>query len=113
LRELRFSQVSGGFAVAEGKLNFKEITGAGDVLTFRSVGWVGFDGKISQDFDGEFSGAFVAGLPNLVKNSLEKTESGGGRFKCRIGGPFHKPRIEVDMSVYNRAIGGIFKDIFK
>jgi hypothetical protein len=113
LRLLRFSMVSGGFAAAGGKLHFKEIIGAGDVLKFRSAGWVGFDGRISQDFDGEFSGDFAAGLPKLVRNSLEKTESGGGRFKCNISGAFHKPRIEVDKGVYNRAIGGFFKDLFR
>jgi hypothetical protein len=113
LQLLRFSEVKGGFALAGGKLHFKEITGAGDVLNFRSAGWVGLDGKMSQDFEGELNAGFVAGLPKLVRNSLEKTESDGGRFKCKISGTFHKPRIEVDRSVYNRAIGGFFKDLFK
>jgi len=113
LRLLRFSEVKGGFAVAGGRLYFKEIKGAGDVLKFRSSGWVGFDGKLSQDFDGELSRDFVAGLPRLVRNSLEKTDDEGGRFKCKIGGAFHNPRIDVDKSVYDRAIGGFFKDLFK
>jgi len=113
LRLLRFSEVKGGFVTAGGRLNFKEIVGIGDVLKFRSSGWVGFDGKLSQDFEGEFSGGFVAGLPRIVRSSLEKTEDGGGRFKCKIGGSFHKPRIDVDKSVYDRAIGGFFKNLFK
>jgi len=113
LRLLRFSGVKGGFSIAGGRLYFKEITGVGDVLKFRSAGWVGFDGKLSQDFEGELSGAFVAGLSKLVRNSLERTESGGGRFKCKISGAFHNPRIEVDRSVYDRAIGGFFKNLFK
>ncbi|MDR2592875.1 MAG: AsmA-like C-terminal region-containing protein [Chitinispirillales bacterium] len=113
LRLLRFSEVKGGFTIAGGRFNFKEVAGVGDVLKFRSAGWVGFDGKLSQDFEGELSRNFVAGLPKLVRNSLEKTESEGGRFKCKISGTFHKPRIEVDKSVYDRAIGGFFKDLFK
>jgi hypothetical protein len=113
LRRLSFSRVKGGFTVAGGRFHFKEIVGVGDVLKFRSAGWVGFDGKLSQDFEGELSRDFVAGLPKLVRNSLEKTESEGGRFKCRFGGTFHKPRVEVDRSVYDRAIGGFFRDIFK
>jgi len=112
LRLLRFSEVKGGFVLAGGRLNFKEIVGVGDVLKFRSTGWVGFDGKISQDFEGEFSGGFVAGLPRIVRGSLEKTEGDGGRFMCKIGGTFHKPRIEVDKSVYDRAVGGFFKTLF-
>ncbi len=113
LRLLRFSEVKGGFVLAGGRLNFREITGVGDVLKFRSSGWVGLDGKLSQNFEGEFSGGFVAGLPKLVRNSLEKTEGGGGRFKCVIDGAFHNPRVKVDRSVYDRAIGGFFRDIFK
>jgi hypothetical protein len=113
LRLLRFSEVRGGFILSGGKLRFREIVGVGDVLKFRSAGWVGLDGKISQDFEGELSRNFVAGLPKLIKNSLEKTEDEGGRFKCKIGGTFHKPRIEVDKSVYDRAIGGFFKGLFK
>ncbi|GBU22866.1 hypothetical protein R80B4_02778 [Fibrobacteres bacterium R8-0-B4] len=113
LRLLRFSEVKGGFAVADGRFHFKEIIGIGEVLKFRSAGWVGFDGKLSHDFEGELSRDFVAGLSKLVRNSLEKTENEGGRFKCKIGGTFHKPRIEVDRSVYDRAIGGFFRDLFK
>jgi len=113
LRLLRFSEVKGGFNIAGGRLYFKEIAGVGDVLKFRSAGWVGFDGRLSQDFEGELSGGFVAGLSKLVRSSLEKTESDGGRFKCKIGGTFHNPRIEVDRSVYDRAIGGFFKNLFK
>jgi len=113
LRLLHFSSVKGDFYTAGGKLHFKEIVGVGNVLKFRSAGWVGFDGKISQDFDGELNRDFVAMLPKLVRSSLEKTEGEGGRFKCKIGGTFHKPRIEVDKSVYDRAIGGFFKDLFK
>jgi len=113
LRFLRFSEVKGGFDLAGGKLYFKEITGVGEALKFRSAGWVGLDGKMNQKFEGELSRGFVAGLPKLVRNSLEKTEDDGGRFKCKISGTFHKPRIEVDKSVYDRAIGGFFKDIFK
>lgn len=113
LRLLRFSEVKGGFVLAGGLFRFKEIAGAGDVLKFRSSGWVGFDGKLSQDFEGEFGGEFVAGLPKLLRNSFETTESGGGRFKCKISGAFHNPRIDVDNSVYDRAIGGFFKNMFK
>jgi len=113
LRLLRFSEVKGGFAIAGGRLYFKEIAGIGDVLKFSSAGWVGFDGKLSQDFEGELSGVFVAGLSKLVRSSLEKTENDGGRFKCKIGGTFHNPHIEVDRSVYDRAIGGFFKNLFK
>jgi hypothetical protein len=113
LRLLRFSEVKGGFTVAGGRLHFKEIAGIGDVLKFRSAGWVGFDGRISQDFEGELSAGFVAGLSRLVRGSLEKTENEGGRFKCKIGGTFHKPKIELDRSVYDRAIGGVFKGLFK
>lgn len=113
LRSLRFSEVKGGFDLVEGKLRFKEIVGVGDVLKFRSAGWVGLDGKISQDFEGELSGVFVAGLSKLARNALEKTDGGGGKFKCKISGPFHNPRIEVDRSVYGRAIVGVLGEMFK
>jgi len=113
LRSLRFSEVRGGFRLSGGKLRFGEITGVGEVLSFRAVGSVGFDGKMDYDLDGEFSGKFVATLPKLVRSSLEPTESGGGRFKCKISGTFHRPRVEVDRSVYDRAIGGFFRNLFK
>jgi hypothetical protein len=113
LRSLRFSEVRGGFRLSGGRLRFGEITGVGEVLSFRAAGSIGFDGKMDYDMDGEFSGKFVAALPKLVRNSLEPTESGGGRFKCKISGTFHRPRVEIDRSVYDRAIGGFFRNLFK
>jgi len=113
LRSLRFSEVRGDFQLSGGKLRFGKITGVGEVLSFRAAGWVGFDGKLDYSLDGEFSKKFVATLPKLVRNSLEETESGGGGFKCRISGTFHRPRVDIDKSVYDRAIGGFFRNLFK
>ncbi|MDR0331595.1 MAG: AsmA-like C-terminal region-containing protein [Chitinispirillales bacterium] len=113
LRLLRFSAVKGDFRVHSGRFNFSEIAGTGNVLKFKSAGWVAFDGKLSQDLDGEFSKDFVATLPRLVRGSLERTEEEGGAFKCKITGTFHKPKVEVDKSVYDRALGGFFKNLFK
>jgi len=109
LRTLDFGEVRGGFQLDGGKINFSEIVAAGDILTFKSVGWADFEGKLVQNFEGELSPDFTRKLPKLVRNGLERTENGGGRFKCRITGTFHKPRVEVDKAVYNRAFKNLFK----
>jgi type II secretion system protein N len=109
LRTLQFSKITSDINLYGGKVNFNEIAGTSDILSFKSTGWIDFDGKLHQNFDGEFTPQFVSGLPKLVRNSLEKTPSDGGRFKCRITGTFHKPRVEVDKSVYNRALRNLFK----
>ncbi|MCL2219665.1 MAG: AsmA-like C-terminal region-containing protein [Chitinispirillia bacterium] len=109
LRQLSFAQVKGKFDVAKSRLTFDELIGQGDILKFRSAGWIGFDGRLSHDFEGEFSPEFTAGLGRLVRNGLEPTEDGGGRFKCRITGTIERPRVDVDRSVYNRALRNLFK----
>jgi len=104
-----FSEVRGDFEIADLRVNFSELVGVGDVMKFRSVGWIGFDGRLSHDFNGEFTQQFVAGLPRIIRNGLEPAEGGGGRFRCRITGTFERPRVEVDRSVYNRAIRNFFR----
>jgi hypothetical protein len=109
LRVLKFSEVNGEFAFLNGKVDFKKITGKGNTMNFTSVGWFKFDGSIYQKFEGEFSPKFVLGLSRLVRNSLEKTENGGGKFHCTISQKFHNPKIKVDKAVYKRAIKNAFK----
>jgi len=109
LRTLEFAEVLGDYQLEGGKIIFSEITAAGDILSFKSTGWAGFDGKLVQNFEGEFSPEFTKKLPKIARNGLEKTDDGGGRFKCRITGTFHKPRVEVDKAVYNRAFKNLFK----
>jgi hypothetical protein len=109
LRSLLFSEAAGSFELEGGKISFSEITGTGDVMSFKSAGRADFEGKLAQDFEGELSKEFVDGLPRVIRNSLERTPGGGGKFKCRITGTFHKPRVEVDKNVYKRAIRNIFK----
>jgi len=109
LRTLGFGEVRGDFQLDAGKIRFGEIAAVGDIMTFKSSGWADFEGKLAQDFAGELDSAFVRKLPKLVRNGLEKTENGGGRFNCRITGTFHKPRVEVDKAVYNRAFKSLFK----
>jgi hypothetical protein len=109
LRSLGFWEVRGDFRLDKGKIRFGEIAAAGDVLKFKSTGWADFDGRLEQNFEGELSQNFTEKLPKLVRSGLEKTENGGGGFKCRITGTFHKPRVEVDKGVYNRAFKNLFK----
>jgi hypothetical protein len=109
LRIMPFSEVRGDFEIADARISFAELAGQGDVLTFRSAGWIGFDGRLSHDFNGEFSPQFVAGLARLIRNGLEPTEDGGGRFRCRITGTIDRPRVDVDRSVYSRAIRNLFR----
>jgi len=109
LRTLEFGEVRGDFQLDGGKIRFREIVGTGDILTFKSAGWADFEGRLVQDFEGELNPTFTAKIPKFVRNGLERTENGGGRFKCRITGTFHKPRVEVDKKVYNRAFKNLFK----
>ena len=109
LRALDFGEVRGDFRLDKGKIRFGEISANGDVLKFKSTGWADFDGRLEQDFVGELSQNFTEKLPKLVRSGLERTEDGGGRFKCRITGTFHKPRVEIDKGVYNRAFKNLFK----
>jgi len=109
LRVLNFGDVRGDFRLDKGKIRFREIAANGDVLKFKSTGWADFDGRLEQDFVGELSQKFTEKLPKLVRSGLERTEDGGGRFKCRITGTFHKPRVEIDKGVYNRAFKNLFK----
>ncbi|MDR2578255.1 MAG: AsmA-like C-terminal region-containing protein [Chitinispirillales bacterium] len=113
LRTLLFSEVKSDFHLAGGRVNFDEITGTGEVMSFRSTGWIDFEGRMRQNLVGEFSENFTKRLPRLIRNSLEPTEEGGGRFKCGISGTFHRPRVEIDRSMYDRAVGGFFRDLFK
>jgi len=109
LRTLLFAQVTGEFEMGGGRFTFSELAGLGDVLKFRSAGWIGFDGRLNHNFEGEFSPQFISGLPRLVRNSLEPADNGGGRFKCRITGTIERPRVDIDRSVYNRALRNLFK----
>ncbi|MCL2183678.1 MAG: AsmA-like C-terminal region-containing protein [Chitinispirillia bacterium] len=109
VRQLHFSEVKGEFTVAGGRASFNDLAGAGEVLNFTSAGWVGLDGKLLCDLNGEFSPRFTAGMAKIIRNGLDRTEAGGGRFKCRITGTFGRPRVEIDRSVYSRAIRNIFK----
>jgi len=106
LRTLRFSEVRGDFTLSRSRLRFREIVGSGDIMNFRSSGWVGLDASLDQNFEGTFSRAFAGTLSGLVRSSLEQTADGGRRFNCRISGTFQNPRVDVDNSVYGRAVGG-------
>ncbi|MDR0304583.1 MAG: hypothetical protein LBH98_07460 [Chitinispirillales bacterium] len=111
LRTIQFSEVKGKFTFSKKNINFDEISGVGDVMNFKSVGSFNIDnGKIYQNFEGEFSEEFIATqLPRLVRNSLEITENGGGRFKCTISQTFQNPRVKVDKSVIKTGIKNMFK----
>jgi hypothetical protein len=111
LRSIQFEQVKGKFVFSNKNIKFNEILGIGDVMNFRSVGWFNIDdGRVYQDFEGEFGEQFVSTeLSRLVRNSLEKTENGGGRFKCTISQTFEYPRVKVDKSVIKTGIKNIFK----
>jgi len=105
LKTLRFSEIKGDFTLSRSRLRFKEIKGAGDIMSFKSTGWVGLDASLDQNFDGVFSKTFSNTLSGLVRLSLEADTSGGRRFNCKISGTFQNPRVEVDNSVYGRAAG--------
>ena len=106
LRAIQFEQVNGDFTYSNQKVKFNEIAGTGDVMKFRSIGWLELDnGKWEQNFEGEFSKQFIPQIPSgLIRNSLEKTNDGGGRFKCNINQTFENPRVKVDKSMYRQAI---------
>ncbi|MDR3011752.1 MAG: hypothetical protein LBU70_00865 [Chitinispirillales bacterium] len=109
LRTLRFSEVRSDIQFSGGRVNFREMVGIGGVLSFRSTGWIDFDGRLNHNFVGEFSPSFISALPRLIRNSFERTANGGGRFNCRITGTFHRPNVEIDRSMYNRAIRNVFR----
>jgi len=113
LRLLRFSEVRGDFNLAEGRLNFNEITGDGDILAFKSTGWIDLKGRFNQNFEGTFSKTFVDGLPRVVRGALNRTSDGGGSFNCKITGTLDRPRIDIDRGMYNRAVGGVFREMFR
>jgi hypothetical protein len=111
LRTIKFTEVKGEFTFLNGRVNFKEIAGKGDTMKFKSVGWFKLDGTLQHSFDGEFTPNFVAGLSRLVRNSFEKTDDGGSRFRCEISGTFHKPRVTVvdKKTMYRRVVKNVFK----
>jgi len=105
LKTLRFSEIRGDFTLSRSKLRFKEIKGSGDIMNFKSTGWVGLDASLNQEFEGVFSKDFASTLSGLVRSSLEADTSGGRRFNCKISGTFENPRVDIDGSVYGRAAG--------
>ena len=111
LRSIRFKQVTGDFTYSNQRVKFNEITGTGDVMNFSSVGWLQLEsGKWEQNFEGEFSKQFIPEIPSgLIRNSLEKTKDGGGRFKCNISQTFQSPYVKADKSMYKQAIKNVFK----
>ncbi|MCL2689420.1 MAG: AsmA-like C-terminal region-containing protein [Chitinispirillia bacterium] len=110
LKTLRFSEVNGNFALDRSRLRFSEIVGRGDIMNFKSSGWVGLDASLHQDFEGVFSKDFSSTLSGLVRSSLEADTSGGRRFNCRISGTFQNPRVDIDGSVYGRAAGSVINN---
>jgi len=110
LKSVQFQQVTGDFRFLDKCFEFDEIVGTGDVMKFRSVGWLELNGRWEQNFEGEFSKQFMTEIPSgLIKNSLGRTDDGGGRFRCKISQTFEKPRVKADKSMYKQ----VFKNIFK
>ena len=109
LRVLRFAKVEGDFTFSNRRIWFNEITGTGNVMKFRSVGWFDIDGRLQQDFQGEFSRQFVEGLGRLIRNSFERTADGGGLFECRISGTLDRPHIVVNKREFvRRGVRNVF-----
>ncbi|MFP4012579.1 MAG: AsmA-like C-terminal region-containing protein [Chitinispirillaceae bacterium] len=120
LTNLHFKTVNSDFLIANGCVNFRNLDGIGNIMDFKAHGWIRHDGRMNMRMEGFFSSEFSEELKNLVKFSLEKTDRGRRKFKCRIRGTFEYPQIEIDGAIYQRAAGNVLgnmkqglKNIFK
>ena len=111
LSDLKFTEVAGSLRLDSGTVHVDELVGKGHPMSFAAAGWIGFDGRFSQELDAVLDADFSKNLTSLVRRSLEKDDQGRATFSCIVRGPFLHPSVELEERLYGRVISNVFQDM--
>jgi hypothetical protein len=103
LSSVVFSFFNGEIKFGRGRVVMKSFSADGTPLSIIASGWANDKSAMHMRLFGILSAGYVNGLGEITRESLEPMSSGAYAFRCRVGGTFRQPEVELDKMHIRRA----------
>jgi hypothetical protein len=103
LSSVAFSLFNGEIKFGKGHFALKSFSAYGNPLSIIASGWANDRAAMQMRLFGILSAGYAGGLKELTRESLEPMGSGSYAFRCRVGGTFREPEVELDKMHIRRA----------